>query len=107
MSGTDLKKCCEQEEEPKFTNDQERLREICQALGNRTRAKIFHILLKKGECISGDLADEFPEAHSTVSEHLAHLKEVGLVQGTIDGKNRSYCINPRILKTFKRLVGDL
>jgi DNA-binding transcriptional ArsR family regulator len=98
------KKCCDQEEEPKFKSDQERLLEICKALGNKTRAKIFHILLKKGRCISGDLADEFPEAHSTVSEHLAYLKKAGLVQGNTEGKNRCYCINPKGLKTFKRLV---
>ena len=82
----------------------EDLGELCKALGHPVRVKLLRLLLDKGECISGDLAEEFSLAQSTVSEHLRILKEVGLVQGTIDGPRRCYCVNEERLSYFKSLV---
>lgn len=77
---------------------------LCKALGNPVRVRIMRILIEHGECISGDLADEFQLAQSTVSEHLRVLKEAGLVQGTIDGQKRCYCVHPGALSHFRDLV---
>ncbi|WP_349263809.1 metalloregulator ArsR/SmtB family transcription factor [Oligoflexus sp.] len=80
---------------------------LCKALAHPARVRLLLILIEKGECISGDLAEEFLLAQSTVSEHLRILKEAGLVQGTIDGPRRSYCVNSDILDHFKTMVDSL
>ncbi len=80
------------------------LGELCKALGHPARVRLIRILLDKGECISGDLAEEFSLAQSTVSEHLRILKDAGLVKGTIDGPRRCYCVNEERLNYFKSLV---
>ncbi len=82
----------------------EELGNLCKALGHPARVRLLRILIEKGECISGDLADEFSLAQSTVSEHLRILKEAGFVQGTIDGPRRSYCVNGETLGRFKGMV---
>jgi ArsR family transcriptional regulator len=79
----------------------------CKALAHPVRVEIIKILLAKGSCISGDLAESFDKAHSTVSEHLKILKESGLVQGTIDGPKRCYCVNPEALRQMKQLLNLL
>lgn len=85
----------------------EQLATFCKALGHPARVRIVQILVDKGTCISGDLAEEFALAQSTVSEHLRILKEAGLVRGTIDGPRRCYCIDPKTLVALKRLVAAL
>lgn len=83
------------------------LADFCKALGHPIRVEIVKILLEKGECISGDLADSFDKAHSTISEHLKVLKDANLVLGTIDGPKRCYCVNPEALKHMKQLINQL
>ena len=85
---------------------EEDLGQLCRALGHPARVRLIRILLEKGECISGDLADEFPLAQSTVSEHLRLLKESGLIKGAIDGPRRCYCVDEEKLNYFKSLVGN-
>ncbi len=85
----------------------EELAALCKAIGHPARIKIMRILIKKGSCISGDLADEFDLAQSTVSEHLRILKEAKLIQGTIDGPRRCYCVDPDSLEALKDLIADL
>ena len=85
-----------------FSEDE--LGALCKALAHPARVRMIRILLAKGVCISGDLAEEFSLAPSTVSEHLRILKEAGFVRGTIDGPRRSYCINSATLERFKSLV---
>ncbi|WP_141732854.1 ArsR/SmtB family transcription factor [Oligoflexus tunisiensis] len=80
---------------------------FCKALGHPVRIRLIRILIEKGECISGDLADEFSLAASTVSEHLRILKEAGLVQGTIDGPRRCYCVNGEALNYLKTMMEKL
>jgi ArsR family transcriptional regulator len=80
---------------------------LCKALAHPVRVRLLRMLCSRGECISGDLAGEFELAQSTVSEHLRILKEAGLVQGTIDGQRRCYCIHPAVLGLMKKLVAEL
>lgn len=92
---------------PKKDFSEEELGNLCKALGHPVRVKLLRMLLDRGECISGDLAEEFALAQSTVSEHLRILKEAGFVQGTIDGPRRSYCANSDILDHFKSMIDRL
>jgi ArsR family transcriptional regulator, arsenate/arsenite/antimonite-responsive transcriptional repressor len=83
------------------------LSEYCKALGHPARMQILRLLIEKGECISGDLADELPLAASTISEHLRILKEAGLIKGSVDGPRRCYCVDAETLAKFKHLITSL
>lgn len=92
---------------PKKKFAEEDLGNLCKALGHPVRVKLLRILLDRGECLSGDLAEEFSLAQSTVSEHLRILKEAGLVEGTIDGPRRCYCVNGRVLAEMQDMIANI
>ena len=100
-------RCLTKESAIKAGEEQQRLAGYCKALGHPVRVEIIKILLAKGECISGDLAESFDKAHSTISEHLKILKNANLVLGAIDGPKRCYCVNPEALKQMKQLINLL
>lgn len=68
----------------------EELAGLAKALGHPARVQILRLLTRKNSYVCGDIVDELPLAQSTVSQHLQVLKEVGLVQGTIDGPRVCY-----------------
>ena len=80
---------------------------LAKALGHPVRVRILRLLVEKGVCISGDLADELPLAPSTISEHLRILRMAGLIRGTVDGPRRCYCVNNQVLMYFQHLVVNL
>lgn len=100
-------KCIPTRPRGKSKTNQMLLADFCKALGHPIRVEIIKILLEKGECISGDLAENFEKAHSTISEHLKVLKDAHLVLGTIDGPKRCYCVNPAALRELKQLINLL
>jgi len=86
--------------------DQE-LAALAKALGHPARVQIMRLLVRREACICGDIVDEIPLAQSTVSQHLKVLKGVGLIRGDIDGPRVCYCVEPRVLRRLKALVGSL
>lgn len=66
---------------------------MLKALGHPARISIMKYLASEDQCICGDIVMELPLAQPTVSRHLAELKAVGLIKGTISGKNICYCID--------------
>jgi ArsR family transcriptional regulator len=101
--------CCMPPRKRRRTKEfsEEELGNLCKALAHPARVRLLLILIEKGECISGDLAEEFSLSQSTVSEHLRILKEAGFVRGAIDGPRRFYCINSLVLDQFKSMVDSL
>jgi predicted transcriptional regulator len=79
---------------PKFTEKQELIAKIANAISNPTRIAILEILMSRSCCYHGDLSEELPIANSTLSQHLKVLKEAGLIQGEIHLPKTKYCINP-------------
>ncbi|MCS7075015.1 MAG: metalloregulator ArsR/SmtB family transcription factor [Bacteroidia bacterium] len=77
-----------------FSEEQLRFAKYAKALAHPARIAILSLLLKKQNCICGDIVDELPLSQSTVSQHLKELKEAGLIQGEIEGVKVCYCINP-------------
>lgn len=63
------------------------------AIGHPARLSIMKYLAAKDQCICGDIVLELPLAQPTVSRHLAELKAVGLIKGSISGNNICYCID--------------
>jgi predicted transcriptional regulator len=46
-------------------------------------------------------------AQSTISQHLKELKQVGIIQGTIEGTSVCYCINKEIWSQLEFSVNEL
>ena len=80
---------------------------LAKALGHPARVMILLHLVKTKGCICGDLVDVLPLSQSTVSQHLKELKSVGIVQGNIEGTSVCYCIDPKVGKEAKVLLGEL
>ena len=80
-----------------FSTDHNYMALIFKALGHPARIAIVEHLLKVNACICGELVDVLPLAQPTVSRHLKELKEVGLVQGSVEGNALCYCINPQAI----------
>lgn len=77
-----------------FTETQNELAMVAKVLGHPARIAIIEHLLQAQQCINSDLVQETGLAQATVSQHLRELKDMGLIQGTIEGKSMCYCINP-------------
>ena len=76
-----------------YTLKQEQLATYAKALAHPARIAIIQFLLRRRECYFGHIEEELPIAKATVSQHLNALKEVGLIQGTVEGVKVKYCIN--------------
>ena len=68
-----------------FTEEQNAIAQMAKVLGHPARVAILQFLVKSNTCINGDLVQELGLAQATVSQHLRELKEVGFIQGTIEG----------------------
>jgi DNA-binding transcriptional ArsR family regulator len=76
---------------------------IIESPGQLAAASLFHSLadptrlrivrrLRQGETRVRDLVDELGLAQSTVSEHVACLRDCGLVQGRAEGRQVFYAL---------------
>ena len=85
-----------------FSDRQNRLAQMMKALGHPARIAIIQHLVKSQACICGDLVNELGLAQATISQHLKELKNVGLIQGNIEGTSVCYCIDPKAWQQFKQ-----
>jgi DNA-binding transcriptional ArsR family regulator len=67
------------------------------ALADPSRRKIFEALTR-GEAAVKDLTARFDISQPAVSQHLAALKEAGLVRARRDGRFVYYRVEPRGMK---------
>lgn len=87
-----------------FTDAQNELASLAKALAHPARIAIIQHLVKTNACINGDLVAELGLAQPTISQHLRELKEIGIIQGTIEGSSISYCINPARWSEIKEQI---
>lgn len=94
-----------------FTKSQNELASSAKAFDHPARVAIIQYLLKSRACINGDLVEELGLAQATISQHLRELKNIGIIQGTIEGARVSYCIDNQrwneIQNQFNELFGQL
>lgn len=88
-------------------NVEDRLAELCKALGHPARVRILTFLARQQGCCCGPIVDATGLAQSTTSQHLKVLKDAGLIQGNIDGKHVCYCIQPDALGELRRLITNM
>lgn len=83
------------------------LARLARALSHPVRVGIVRLLASQQRCLYGDLADRLPLAKSTVSQHLAILKESGLVRGEVEGPRACYCIDAAGLRRLQAHLAGL
>lgn len=77
------------------------LARMCRALGHPARLRILRHL-KATPCCCGDIVRLLPLAQSTVSQHLKHLRDCGLIVGRSQGATTCYDLNEHLLEDLKR-----
>lgn len=90
-----------------FTAEQNKIALFAKAFGHPARVAIIQYLLKANACINSDLVKELGLAQATISQHLRELKDIGLIQGTIEGVSMNYCINRTTWNEAQELLGEL
>lgn len=70
---------------------------VFQALADRSRRAIFESLFR-GESAVKDLTARFDISQPAISQHLAALKDAGLVKHRREGRCVYYRVNPRGMK---------
>jgi DNA-binding transcriptional ArsR family regulator len=71
------------------------------ALADPTRRKILELLSERDRT-AGEIAEQFPIAFSSVSHHLALLKQSGLVDAIREGQNIRYQLNTTVFQDVVR-----
>lgn len=79
-----------------FTDEQNRLAVLFKVLGHPARIAILQHIINQKACICNDLVDELGLAQATISQHLKELKNIGIIQGRIEGKSVCYCIEEKV-----------
>ncbi len=94
------------DEKQTYTERQKQLALIAKALGHPARIAIMQFLARQEQCYFGDIHEELPIAKATVSQHLAELKNAGLIQGTIETPKVRYCLTPDGWQLARTLFAD-
>ncbi len=89
-----------------FTKKQNDLANIAKALGHPARIAILQHLVKASGCICNDLVGELGLAQPTISQHLKELKQMGLIQGSVEGTSICYCIDPKVWDKYKKIFSE-
>ncbi len=89
-----------------FGNRENRIADFAKALAHPARVSILEYLARQNACMCGDIVDHLPLSQSTVSQHLAELKKVGLVRGEIEGPRICYCINKEVWDEAKEALSQ-
>lgn len=77
-----------------LTSQEERLVRALQILGDKTRYKIFKLLLARDEMCVSEIAEELQVTLSAVSQHFRNFEMAGLVYKERDGQKICYQLKP-------------
>jgi ArsR family transcriptional regulator len=81
--------------------------EVLRALSNPNRLEIVH-LLAQGPCEVGRLAQEMGLSQPNVSQHLAVMRAIGIVESERDGREVRYRLSdPEIICACETMRGVL
>ena len=67
--------------------------ELWSAVGDPTRRRMLDLLLVEGGGTATSLSDQLPVTRQAVAKHLGVLDRVGLVHGTMAGRERRYDVD--------------
>jgi len=80
---------------------------LFKALAHPARLAILKYLAETKVCITGDISDELPLSRTTINQHLTELKNVGLIQGHVDGVKVNYCLDPKKVCELGKVFQEL
>ena len=90
-----------------FTDQENEIALLGKAFSHPARVAIILHLLKTKSCINSHLVQELGLAQATISQHLRELKEIGIIQGTIEGISVNYCINAQKWDEIRQLFNKV
>ena len=85
-----------------FDTELQELAQFAKVISHPARLAILKYLAETKICISGDITDFIPLSRTTVSQHLKELKEMGLIQGEVDGLKVNYCLHSETISKYKQ-----
>jgi ArsR family transcriptional regulator len=85
-------------------DEQGRLVEMFNGLGNPVRFEILKYLVTHNNCITGDIVDALPLAQATVSQHLKVLEDAGWIERTSTGAATKICQHEGNIAWFRSKV---
>lgn len=88
----------------KFTDQQNTVATFAKGFAHPARVAILQHLFNIDTCVCGDLVSEIGLAQPTISQHLKELKQLGLIQGNIEGTSVCYCINKENWNNMKNTL---
>ena len=77
--------------------------DVFTAIADPTRRALLH-RLAGGERTAGELAEPFDVSMSAVSQHLAILRDAGLVRVRSEGRQRLYVLRPAPLRQVAKWI---
>jgi DNA-binding HxlR family transcriptional regulator len=89
-----------------YKEDELSIARFAKAMGHPARVAILKYLTTLDTCCFADINKELPIAKATVSQHLAELKDAGLIQGTIKPPKVNYCLDPQNWEKARKLFDD-
>lgn len=87
--------------------DDERVAQTAKALAHPVRVRIARLLASQAECSGKEVFASLPLAQSTISQHLAVLRQAGVVTDHAVGTSRVYCLNAETLAHLAREIEAL
>lgn len=84
-----------------FSATQNELATYAKVFAHPARIAILQYLLRANTCCNTHLVEELGLAQATISQHLKELKNLGIIQGTVEGVSVNYCINPEKWQQIK------
>lgn len=89
-----------------YDNRDVQLARFAKALGHPARITILRYLASLETCCFHEISKELPIADSTVSQHMAELKDAGLIQGEYEPPRVKYCINKKNWELAKKYLKE-
>lgn len=90
-----------------LTQDEERLVQMFNALGNPARFKMLAHLARCPECHVGDVVAQTPLSQSTVSQHLKVLRQAGVIHDERAGVAKCCTPNHEALVWLREQVAEM
>ena len=84
-----------------FTDEQNELALLFKVMAHPARIAILQHIIQQKACICNDLVGELGLAQATISQHLKELKNIGIIQGSVEGKSVCYCIDEKVWKQIQ------
>lgn len=89
-----------------YSNKYYNIAKITKLLSHPARIMLLELLMTKGYIKSEDMAEGYPIAFTSVTQHLKELRELGLVYKKFDSNGIAYYLNQEKFNELKKLIVD-